>query len=78
MRVAADAAVGVVGGRRVQAAILGPCPEAATSRLASGCDPELLGRLLLVECDGHRRMGEVEEPGELVDERCWGHVIGLS
>jgi hypothetical protein len=68
MGVAAHAAVGVVSGGRVQAPLLGLLPEAAASGLGSGSDAQLLVGLLLVECDGDRRVGEVEQAGEFLGE----------
>ena len=66
MGVAAHAAVGVVSRRRVQAPLLGVLPEAAAGRLGSGPNAQLLIRLLLVECDGDRRVVEVEQADEFL------------
>ena len=69
MRVAAHAAVGMVSGRRMQAALLGLLPEAAARGLRSGPAAQGLCRLLGVECDGDRRVVEIEQPDEFLDER---------
>ena len=58
--------------------MLGLRPEAAAGRLGSGAAARPLRRLLLVEGDGHRRVVEVEEPGELLNESCRDHASGLS
>jgi hypothetical protein len=60
--------MGVVSGRRVQAALLGLLPEATASGLGSGSAAQSLVGLLLVECDGDRRVGEVEQADEFLGE----------
>jgi hypothetical protein len=59
----------------VQPALLGRLPEATAGRLATGAAASRLVGRLVMERDGDRWVGEIEQPDEFLDN---GHSGTLS